>query len=52
VFNQIKSPKEAVPLVDSPHNHLATPQQSQPWVARSAAWLDALVHCADPMAKR
>ncbi|MEO8561027.1 MAG: acetylxylan esterase [bacterium] len=51
VYNQIKGPKEAVPLVDSPHNHLATPQQSQPWVARSAVWLNALVHGADPMTK-
>ena len=50
VFNQIKGPKEAVPLPESPHNHLATPRQSQPWVARSAAWLDALVRGVDPTA--
>lgn len=42
-FNQIKGPKVAVPMVDSPHNHLATPEQSRPWTAASKRWLDALV---------
>jgi cephalosporin-C deacetylase-like acetyl esterase/lysophospholipase L1-like esterase len=42
-FNQIKGPKEAVPMVDSPHNHLATPQQQHPYTHRSAEWLDTLV---------
>jgi cephalosporin-C deacetylase len=42
-FDQIQGPKEAVPMVDSPHNHLATGQQQQPWVDRSEAWLAALV---------
>ena len=42
-FNQIKGPKEAAPMIDSPHNHLATPEQSLPWTQRSAAWLSALV---------
>ena len=42
-FNQIKAPKEAAPMVESPHNHLATPEQSMPWTQRSAAWLNALV---------
>jgi cephalosporin-C deacetylase len=42
-FDQIEGPKEAVPMVDSPHNHLATGQQQQPWVDRSEAWLAALV---------
>lgn len=41
-YNQIGAPKEAVPMIDSPHNHLATPRQQQPWVTRSAAWLSAL----------
>jgi cephalosporin-C deacetylase len=50
VFNQIKGPKEAAPMVDSPHNHLATPQQQRPYTSRSAAWLDALVHGSDPTA--
>lgn len=44
VFNLIKGPKEAVPLIDSPHNNLATPEQQRPYTDRSAEWLDALVH--------
>jgi lysophospholipase L1-like esterase/dienelactone hydrolase len=42
-FNQIKAPKQAAPMIESPHNHLATPQQAQPWTRASAAWLSALV---------
>lgn len=42
-FNQLRGPKEAVPMVDSPHNHQATPEQQRPWTERSEAWLDALV---------
>src|SRR3990172_362325 len=42
-FNQIEGPKEAVPMIDSPHNHLATPEQQLPFTVRSAEWLDALV---------
>ena len=33
-FNQIKGPKEAAPMPESPHNHLATPEQSLPWTRR------------------
>lgn len=47
-FNQLRGPKEAVPMVDSHHNHLATPAQQRPWTTRSAAWLAALVRGADP----
>jgi cephalosporin-C deacetylase-like acetyl esterase len=47
-FNQIRGPKEAAPMPDSPHNHLATAAQQRPWTARSAAWLAALVRGADP----
>lgn len=43
-FNQIPGPKEAAPMIDSPHNHLATPQQQRPYTERSAEWLDTLVH--------
>ncbi|HEY6332992.1 MAG TPA: acetylxylan esterase [Blastocatellia bacterium] len=43
-FNQIRGPKEAAPMVDSPHNHLATPEQQRPYTSRSAEWLDMLVH--------
>jgi cephalosporin-C deacetylase-like acetyl esterase/lysophospholipase L1-like esterase len=45
-FNQIRGPKEDVPMVDSPHNHQATPEQQRPYTARSAEWLDALVRGA------
>jgi cephalosporin-C deacetylase-like acetyl esterase len=51
VFNQIKGPKEALPLIDSPHNHLATARQLQPWNTRSAEWLAALVRGESPLAK-
>jgi len=43
-FNQIKGPKEAAPMIDSPHNNLATPAQQFPYTSRSAEWLNALVH--------
>ena len=42
VFNQIRGPKEAVPMVESPHNNLATPESERGWTARSGAWLGVL----------
>jgi cephalosporin-C deacetylase-like acetyl esterase/lysophospholipase L1-like esterase len=42
VLNGIRGPKEAVPMIDSPHNHLATPEQQQPYTRRSAEWLATL----------
>ena len=42
-FNQIRGPKEAVPMIDSPHNHQATPAQQRPYTTRSAEWLNTLV---------
>ena len=48
VFNQIRGPKEAAPMIDSPHNNLATAAQQRPWTARSAEWLAALVRGAEP----
>ncbi len=42
-FNQIRGYKEAVPLVDSPHNHLATPEQQAPYTQRSTEWMRTLV---------
>jgi cephalosporin-C deacetylase len=48
VFNQIRGPKEAAPMIDSPHNHLATTRQQLPYNTRSAEWLDALVHGRTP----
>lgn len=43
-LNQIQGPKEAVPMIDSPHNNLATPAQQRPYTSRSADWLRMLVH--------
>jgi cephalosporin-C deacetylase-like acetyl esterase len=48
VFNSVKGAKEAVPMVDSPHNNLATPESERAFMVRSAAWLDALVHGREP----
>src|SRR6266705_4109761 len=47
-FNQVPGIKEAVPLVDSPHNHMATPAEVVPYTRRSAAWLEVLARGADP----
>jgi cephalosporin-C deacetylase-like acetyl esterase len=47
-FNRIRGPKEAVPMVDSPHNHMATPEEHLPWTRRSAEWLGILVRGGDP----
>src|SRR4029077_3030985 len=42
-FNQIPGPKEAAPMIASPHNNLATPAQQRPYTRRSAEWLATLV---------
>lgn len=47
VFNQLGGPKEAVPLIDAPHNNFATEEQQRPFYQRSQAWLDALVRTGD-----
>ena len=49
-FNRIRGPKEAVPMVDSPHNHMATAEAQGPWTRRSAEWLGVLVKGGDPLA--
>ena len=41
-FNLVRARKEAVPMIDSPHNHQATAEQQRPWSERSAVWLAAL----------
>lgn len=46
-FNQIPAPKQAVPMIDSPHNHLATRAQQQPYAKRSAEWLSMLIKGED-----
>jgi len=43
VLNQIPGVKEPVPMIDSPHNHQATPAQLMPYTVRSEAWLKALL---------
>ncbi len=47
-FNQIPGPKEVVPLIDSPHNNLATDAQQHPYIARAKEWFDALVAGREP----
>ena len=51
-FNQIRGPKEAVPLIDAPHENLATDEQRRPYAIRSAEWLAALVHGTELKATR
>ncbi len=41
-YNLIPGKKEVVPLIDSPHNHLATPKQLEPWNKESTRWLATL----------
>lgn len=48
VFNGITGPKEAIPMVDSPHNNLASPASERAFAIRSAAWLEALLHGREP----
>ncbi len=48
-FNELLGPKEAAPMVDSPHNHLATAAQMLPYTRRSAEWLDILARGGDPI---
>jgi cephalosporin-C deacetylase len=47
-FNRITAPKEAVPMVDSPHNNFATPEQQRPYTERSQQWLAVLRGGAGP----
>ncbi len=47
-FNLIPGPKEAVPMVDSPHNNLATPAEQRPYTRQSAAWLADLARGRQP----
>ncbi len=50
-FNQIQAPKQVAPMPTSPHNHLATPEQSLPWTKTSEQWLSALVAGRSPIEK-
>jgi cephalosporin-C deacetylase-like acetyl esterase len=51
-LNQIAGAKEAVPMIDSPHNNLATPAQQRPYTGRSNEWLSALVKGEEVSAKQ
>lgn len=48
-FNQIRGPKEAVPLPDAHHNHIATPEQQIPYTRRAAEWLAVLALGGNPL---
>lgn len=41
-FNQIRGPKEAVPLTDAAHNHQSTPEQQAAFTKRAEEWLGTL----------
>ena len=47
-FNRIPGRKEAVPMVDSSHNNLATAEQQRPYMERSDRWLAALRQTGAP----
>ncbi|MFL6549453.1 MAG: acetylxylan esterase [Povalibacter sp.] len=47
VFNQIHAYKEAVPMMEAPHNNLATPEQQAAYTQRSAEWLRTLAAGGD-----
>jgi cephalosporin-C deacetylase-like acetyl esterase/lysophospholipase L1-like esterase len=41
-YNEIKSPKEVIPMLDAPHNNYASDREQQPWYQRSWQWLTVL----------
>jgi cephalosporin-C deacetylase-like acetyl esterase len=51
-FNAMRGPKEVVAMVESPHNHLATPEQQRPHTDRAEEWLAALVRGRSPLQER
>ncbi len=48
-FNQIHAPKQAAPMIDSPHNNHATPEQQLPYTRNSAEWLGLMVQGYKPL---
>jgi cephalosporin-C deacetylase-like acetyl esterase/lysophospholipase L1-like esterase len=46
-FNQIRGPKEAAPMPESPHNHQATPEQMAPYTTRQTDWMRTMVAGGD-----
>jgi cephalosporin-C deacetylase-like acetyl esterase len=51
-FNAMRGPKEVAAMVDSPHNHLATPEQQRPFTERAEQWLAALARGRSPLQGR
>ena len=42
MFNQLRGPKEVAPMMDSPHNNLATADMQLPFTERAAEWFAAI----------
>jgi cephalosporin-C deacetylase-like acetyl esterase/lysophospholipase L1-like esterase len=49
MFNQLRGPKEVVPLVDAAHNHQSTAAQQAAYTRRAEAWLTQLRRGLNPM---
>jgi cephalosporin-C deacetylase len=48
-YNQLRGPKEVVPLVDAAHNHQATAEQQAQYTTRAAEWLRMFASGRPPM---
>jgi cephalosporin-C deacetylase len=51
MFNQLRGPKEAVPLFEAAHNHQSTAEQQAAYTRRSTEWLAQLRTGLSPMAR-
>lgn len=51
-FNQIRGPKEAAPMLDAPHNNIATQEQQRPYTVTAYLWLDTLAKGGKVQPKR
>ena len=49
LFNQLRGPKEVVPLVDAAHNHQSTAAQQAAFAKRSGEWLAQLQRGQNPL---
>jgi lysophospholipase L1-like esterase/dienelactone hydrolase len=50
MFNELRGPKEVVPLVDAAHNHQSTAEQQAAYTRRAEAWLALLRTGQSPLA--
>jgi cephalosporin-C deacetylase-like acetyl esterase len=50
MFNQLRGPKEAVPLVDAAHDHQSTAEQQAAYTRRAEDWLSQLLRGQSPLA--